>query len=176
MQLLIEAAEDGHVAELQVRRAVRRDEARYDVRENGLDGGHGAFAGVDAGHVREKHPRLSFLARVYHVVQSDRELQDRRRRCPTLLWRHMMSVLRPGLLRQDGVCLARLRDLHQHVQRATVHAESDRRECHGLHCVALQGLFDAAAPPPDLMQPAGGLVDVHDAVCADSVRASASTA
>ena len=70
-----------------------------------------------------------------------------------------MSALRPGLLRQNGVCLARVRDLH--VKRATVHAEGDR-ECRGLLCVALQlGMFDAAAAPPDLMhweEAAGGLV------------------
>ena len=47
-----------------------------------------------------------------------------------------MSALRPGLLRQYGVCLARVHDLHQHVQRATVHAEGDR-DCRGLLCVAL---------------------------------------
>ena len=56
----------------------------------------------------------------------------------------------------------------------TVHAESDR-ECRGLLRVALQlSLFDAAAAPPDLMhqqEAAGRLVDVHDAVCADSVCA-----
>ena len=67
-----------------------------------------------------------------------------------------------GLLRQDGVCLARVHDLHQHVQRATVHAEGDR-ECRGLLYVALQlGLLDAA--PPDLMhrqEAAGSLVDVE---------------
>ena len=63
-------------------------------------------------------------------------------------------------------------DLHQHVQRATVHPEGDR-ECRGLLCVALQlGLFDAAAAPPDLLhreEAARRLVDVHDAVCADCV-------
>ena len=62
-------------------------------------------------------------------------------------------------------------DLHQHVKRATVHAEGDR-ECRGLLCVALQlSLLDAAAAPSGLMhreEAAGGLVDVHDAVCADS--------
>ena len=81
-------------------------------------------------------------------------------------------MLRPGLLRQDGVCLASVYDLHQHVQRATVHAEGDR-ECRGLLGVALQlGLFDATADPPDLLhreEAAGRLVHVHDAVCADSV-------
>ena len=57
-----EAAEDGHVAGLRVRSAVRRDEAQYDVRECGLHGGQGGLAGVDAGHVPEKDPRLSFFA------------------------------------------------------------------------------------------------------------------
>ena len=62
-----------------------------------------------------------------------------------------MSVLRPRLLRQDGVCLASAHDLHQHVQGATVHAEGDR-ECRGLTRFALLlHLFDAAAAPPDLM-------------------------
>ena len=77
----------------------------------------------------------------------------------------MASVLRPGLLRQDGVCLARVHDLPQHVQRATVHAEGDR-ECRGLLCVALQpSLFDAVAAQPDVMyrqEAAGRLVGVHD--------------
>ena len=81
-------------------------------------------------------------------------------------------MLRPGLLRQDGVGVARMHDLHQHVQGATIHAEGDR-ECRGLSPVALHlSLFDAAAAPPDLMhqlEAARGLVDVHDAVCADSV-------
>ena len=80
-----------------------------------------------------------------------------------------MSALRPGPLLQDGVCLARLHDLHQHVQRA---AEGGG-ECRGLLRVALQlSLFNAAAAPPDLMhrqEAAGRVVDVHDAVCADSV-------
>ena len=84
----------------------------------------------------------------------------------------MAGALRPGLLRQDGVCLASVYDLHQHVQRATVHAEGDR-ECRGLLRVALYlSLFDAAAAPSGLMhreEAARGLVDVHDAVCADSV-------
>ena len=80
--------------------------------------------------------------------------------------------VRSGLLGQDGVCLAGVHDLHQHVQRATVHAEGDR-ECRGLFCVALQlGLLLAAVAPSSLMhreKAARGLVDVHDAVCADSV-------
>ena len=84
----------------------------------------------------------------------------------------MVSALQPGLLRQDGVCLASVYHLHQHVQRATVHAEGDR-ECRGLLRVALQlSLFDAAAAPSGLMhreEAARGLVNVHDAVCADSV-------
>ena len=64
----LEAAEDGHVAGLQARRAVRREEAQYDVWESGLHGGQGGLAGVDAGHVPEKDPRLSFFAWVHHVV------------------------------------------------------------------------------------------------------------
>ena len=84
----------------------------------------------------------------------------------------MASALWPGLLRQDGVCPARLHDLHQHVQRATVHAGGDR-ECRGLLCVALQlGLLHATGAPPDLMhrqEPAGRLVDVHDAVFPECV-------
>ena len=82
-----------------------------------------------------------------------------------------MSVLRPALLRQDGVCLARVYDLHQHAKRATVHAEGDR-ECRRLPRVALQlSLLHAAAAPSNVMhqeETARGLVDVHDAVCADS--------
>ena len=118
----LEAAEDGHVAGLQERRAVLRDEAQHDVRELCLHGGQGGLAGVDAGLVPEKDPRLSFLACIHHVVQGGRELQDRCRRCPAFLGRDVMSVLQPGLLRQDGVCLGRVHDLHQHVQRATIHA------------------------------------------------------
>ena len=65
-----------------------------------------------------------------------------------------------------------MHDLHQHVQRATVHAEGDR-ERRGLLRVALQlGLFLAAVAPSGLVhreKAARGLVDVHDAVCTDSV-------
>ena len=60
----LEAAEDGHVAGLQVRRASWREEAQHDVRERRPHG----LAGVDAGHVPEKDPRLSFSARVQHSV------------------------------------------------------------------------------------------------------------
>ena len=74
----LEAAEDGHVAGLQVRRAVRRDEAQHDVRECGLHGGQGGLTGVDAGHVPEKDPRLSLRAWIEHAVGC--ELQERRRR------------------------------------------------------------------------------------------------
>ena len=102
----LEAAEDGHVAGLQVRRASWRDEAQYDVWESGLHGGQGGLAGVDAGHVPEKDPRLSFFAWVRHVVQTGRELQDRGRRGPAVLRCDVASVLWPGLLLQDGVCLA----------------------------------------------------------------------
>ena len=142
-------------------------------RELLLHGGHRALAGVDAGRVPEKDPRMSFLARVQHGVQCGYELQDRGRRDgPAVLRRDVVSALQPGLLRQDGVCLARVYHLHQHVQRARVHAEGDR-ECRGLLSVALQlGLFGAAAAPSGLMhreETARGLVDVHNAVCADSV-------
>ena len=79
-----------------------------------------------------------------------------------------MSVLRPRMLQQDGVCFARVHDLHQHVQRTDC-------ECRVHPRVALQlSLLDAAAAPPDLMhwqEAASGLVDVHDAVCADGKRA-----
>ena len=68
----LEAAEDGHVEGLQVRRELL------------LHGGHRGLAGVDAGRVPEKDPRLSFLARVQHVVQNGRELQERRRRGPAV--------------------------------------------------------------------------------------------
>ena len=69
----LEAAEDGHVERLQVRRASWRGEAQHDVRKRRLHGGKGSVAGVDARHA----PRLSFLAWVHHVVQSGRELQYR---------------------------------------------------------------------------------------------------
>ena len=65
-----------------------------------------------------------------------------------------------------------MHDLHQHVQRATVHAEGDGKR-RGLFCVALQlGLFLAAVAPSGLMhrqEAARGLVNVDDAVCADGV-------
>ena len=77
----LEAAEDGHVVGHQVRRASWRDQAQHDVTESGLYGGQGGLAGVDAGHVTVKDPRLSFLARFQYVVQSGRDLQDRGCRC-----------------------------------------------------------------------------------------------
>ena len=142
--------------------------------ESGLHGGQGGLAVVAACHVPEKDPRLSFHARLPDVLQSGREQQDRSRRCPAVLGRDVASVLWPGLLRQDGVCLARVHDQHQHLLRATVHAEGDG-ECRGLLRVALQlGLIDAAAAQLHLIhqqEAAGRLVDVHDAVCADSVCA-----
>ena len=171
----LEAAEDGHVAGLQVRRAVRREEAQHDVRECGLHGGQSGLAGVDAGHVPEKDPRLSLPPWIEHAVQCGRELQERRRRRgPAVLRCDVVGALRPRLLGQDGVCLAGVHDLHQHVQRATVHAEGDC-ECRGLPRVALQlGLLHAAAAPSNVMhreEAARGLVDVHDAVCADAIGA-----
>ena len=84
-----------------------------------------------------------------------------------------MSALQPGLLGQDGVCLARVHDLEQHVQRATVHTKGYRQR-RRLVCVALQlGVFRGAAAPSGLMhreEAARCLVDVDDAVCADCVR------
>ena len=65
----LEAAEDGHVAVLQVRRASWREECDHDVRESGPHGG----------------PCLSLLAWVQHVVECGRELQDCVRRCPAVL-------------------------------------------------------------------------------------------
>ena len=119
-------------------RASWREECEHDVWESGPHGGQGGLAGVDAGRVPEKDPRLSFLARVQHVVQCGRELQECRRESPAVLGRDVASAL----LRQDGVCLGRLHD--QHVQRAMVHAEGDR-ECRGLLGVAPQlGLLHAA--------------------------------
>ena len=54
------------------------------MRERGLRGGQGGLAGVNAGHVPEKDPRLSLLAWIQHVVQSGRELQDGGRRSKQL--------------------------------------------------------------------------------------------
>ena len=68
-------------------RASWREETQYDVRELLLHGGHRALAGVDAGRVPEKDPRLSFFARVQHVVQCGRELQECRRDGPAVLRR-----------------------------------------------------------------------------------------
>ena len=129
-----------------------REEAQHD----GPHGGQGGLAGVDAGHVPEKDPRLSLPAWIEHVVQTGRELQERRRRGPAVLRCDVVGALRPGLLRQDGVCLASVYDLHQHVQRSTVHAEGDR-ERRRLPRVALQlSLFHAAAAPFESDAPGGG--------------------
>ena len=81
----LEAAEDGHVAGLQVRRASWWEECEHDVRESGPHGGEGGLVGVDAGHVPEKDPRRSFLAWVQHVFQWGCELQERRRGGPAVL-------------------------------------------------------------------------------------------
>ena len=81
----LEAAEDGHVAGVHEGRASWREEAQHDVKESGLHGGQGGLAGVDAGHVPVKDPRLSLIAWVHHVVQCGRELQDRGRRGPAVL-------------------------------------------------------------------------------------------
>ena len=112
----LEAAEDGHVAELQVRRALWWEEAQHDVRKSGLHGCQCGLAGVDAGHVPEEDPRLPLSVWIEHVIQSGRELQNRGRRGPAVLRSDVASALRPGLLGQDGVCLAGVHDLHQHVR------------------------------------------------------------
>ena len=151
---------------------VRRDEAQHDMRECGPHGGQGGLAGVDAGHVPEKDPRLSLPAWIEHAVQCGCELQDRRRRGPAVLRCDVVGALRPGLLRQERVCLGRVHDLHEHVRRSTAHAEGDR-ERRGLPRVALQlSLLHTVAAPSSLIhqeEAARGLADVHDAVCADSV-------
>ena len=56
--------------------------------------------------------------------------------------------------------------------RAAVRVEGDRERRGNPRALRLS-LFDAATAPPDLVQwleTTGGLVDVHDVVCADSVR------
>ena len=125
---------------LKLRKAATAQGCKFDVLRGGMNqsttwesslhGGQGGLTGVHVGHLPEKDPRLSFLARVQHVVPCDRELQERRRGGPALLGRDVVCVLPPGLLRQDGVCPASVHDLRQHVQRATVYAEGDR-ECRG---------------------------------------------
>ena len=78
----LEAAEDGHVAGLKVRCALWRE---HDVRECGPHGCQCGLAGVDAGHVPDKDPRLSLPAWIEHVIQGGRELQDRGGRGPAVL-------------------------------------------------------------------------------------------
>ena len=167
LDVALEAAEDGQVARLQVRRASQWDDAQHDVRESGLRGGHGGLAGVDAGHVAQKDPRLSVSAWIQHFIQSGRWLQDRGR-CPATLRRDAASVLWPWFRVQDGVCLARVYDLHQHVQRATVHPKGDS-ECPDL--LRQLGLFRHRGGPTRSGSPAGCLVDVHHAICADAICA-----
>ena len=80
----LEAAEDGHVARLQVRRALWREEAQHNEREGFPHGGQRGLAGVDAGHVPEEDPRLFLSAWIEHVVESGHKLQDRCRCCPAV--------------------------------------------------------------------------------------------
>ena len=75
-------AEDCQIARLQVRSAVRRDEAQHDVTESGLHSGQVGLTDVDVDHVPEKDPRLSFFTQIQYIVQTGRELQDHGRRCP----------------------------------------------------------------------------------------------
>ena len=90
----LEAAEDGHVEGRPRRRAASTTcfvaGGSTVRRELLLHGGHRALAGVDAGRVPEKDPRLPFLDRVQHVVQCGHELQERRRRGPAV--KHRTSV------------------------------------------------------------------------------------
>ena len=163
---------------LKLRKTATSQGCKYDVRrggmkhsttcgKSGLHGGQGGLAGVDAGHVPEKDPRLSFFAWVHHVVQCGRELQDVvvvAQSFSDVTWRvcsgQGCSGKTASVLPACTICT-----------RATVHAEGDRER--GTLCFALQlSLFDAAAAPPDLMhreEATGGLVDVHEAVCADCV-------
>ena len=67
-----EAAEDGHVAGLQVRRASWRDEAQHDVRECGLHGGQGGLTGVDAERRIHDCPSLPGLSTPSNVAVSCR--------------------------------------------------------------------------------------------------------
>ena len=78
----LEAAEDGHVAGRQGRRAVRLDEAQNDMRGTSPAWRPWWPIAWIADHVPEKDPRLSFLARVHHVVQGGH------RRC-VIHWRDM---------------------------------------------------------------------------------------
>ena len=137
---------------LQVRRASWRDEAQHDVRGkwpawlSGWPRWRGCWPWPREGSHDGPHSVW-----IQHVVDSGRELQDRGRCCPSVLGRDVASALGPGLRGHDGVGLVRVHDLHQHVQRATVHAEGDP-ECRGLPRVALQlSLFHTTATPPDLM-------------------------
>ena len=57
----LEAAEDGHVARLQVRRALWLEEGKHDLRECGPHGCQCGLAGVDAGHVPKEDSRFFFL-------------------------------------------------------------------------------------------------------------------
>ena len=73
--------------------------------ESGLHGGQGGLAGVDAGHVPEKDPRLSFFAWVHRVVQTGRELQDRGRRGPAVLrWDVAGALARDAPVRRRLSC------------------------------------------------------------------------
>ena len=83
----------------------------------------------------------------------------------------MVGALRPGLLKQDGVCPARVQDLHHHVQTIMLKATVNVVASLFLPYNCLQ---HAAAAPLDLMhkqEAAGGRVDVDDAACADATGA-----
>ena len=98
MDAALEAAEDGHVAGLQVRRAVRREEAQHDVWESGLHGGQGGLAGVMLAmsqrriHACPSLPRLSTSSNVASrriVVVVAQPLSD-------VTWRVRSGQVSPG--------------------------------------------------------------------------------
>ena len=99
---------------LKLRKTATSQGCKYDV----LRGGMASLAWMLAMSQKRIHdcPSPSWIE---HAVQCGCELQERRRRGPAVLRCDVVGALRPGLLRQDGVCLARVHDLHEHVQRST---------------------------------------------------------
>ena len=96
-----------------------KDEAQHDGKEH--------LVGVDAGHVPEKDPRLSFPAWVQHIVQGH-ELQERRRGGPAVL---RCGVLTARVLPACTICTS------ISMQKATVNVVA-------FSCIAL-GLVDVDA-------------------------------
>ena len=91
----LEAAEDGHVEGLQVRRASWREEAQYDVNFSFMAVIVASLAWMLAVSQRRIHA-CSSLLRIQHVVQCGYELQDRGRRDgPAVLRRDVVSAPPP---------------------------------------------------------------------------------